>query len=319
MDEREPYIKTKNIGHGTRIWQFVVILEGASIGKDCNICAHVFIENNVRIADRVTVKSGVYLWDGIVIEDDVFIGPNATFTNDRYPRSKVTRSSLPPIRIERGASIGAGAVVLPGVVVGTGAIVGAGAVVTRSVPPFAIVAGNPARIKGYSDRSTNPTVTLAPDGFESVKSLNLSSTKSVQLIDGVHLFQLQSFEDTRGKLSVAEFSLDFPFVPKRMFFVYGVPSKETRGEHAHRRCRQLLIATAGSVSVMVDNGLDRTVVRLDRTDMGLLIDAGVWASQFNYSHDASLAVLASEHYLESDYIRSFDEFTQFKNAKNSMA
>lgn len=319
MDDQEPYIKSKNIGHGTRIWQFVVILEGASIGEDCNICAHVFIENKVTIGDRVTVKSGVYLWDDMVIEDDVFIGPNATFTNDRYPRSKVARTSLPPIRIERGASIGAAAVVLPGVVVGTGAIVGAGAVVTRSVPPFAIVKGNPARITGYSDRIANPRVAPAFDASESVNPTGQPSRKTVRLMDGVHLFQLQAFEDTRGKLSVIEFSSLFPFSPKRMFFVYGVPSKETRGEHAHRICRQFLIATAGSVSVMVDNGCDRTVVVLDRTDMGLLIDAGVWASQFNYSSDACLAVLASEHYDESDYIRSFDEFSEFKNPKNSFS
>ncbi len=133
------------IGRGTRIWQFVVILPGAIIGAECNICAHVLIENDVIIGDRVTVKSGVQLWDGLRVGDDVFIGPNVTFTNDKFPRSRHYPDMFLQTTIESGASIGAGAVILPGLVIGKGAMVGAGAVVTKSVAPRSLVCGNPAR------------------------------------------------------------------------------------------------------------------------------------------------------------------------------
>jgi acetyltransferase-like isoleucine patch superfamily enzyme len=133
------------IGYGTRIWQFVVVLPGAKIGADCNICAHVFIENDVTVGDRVTIKCGVQLWDGLRVGNDVFIGPNATFTNDLFPRSKKHPEKYLETVIEDGASIGAGAVILPGLVIGTGALVAAGAVVTRSVAPGSLVRGNPAK------------------------------------------------------------------------------------------------------------------------------------------------------------------------------
>lgn len=144
-------VKSQLIGEGTTVWQFVVILAQAHIGRDCNINAHCFIENDVVLGDRVTVKCGVYLWDGLRVADDVFIGPNATFTNDRLPRSKQYPDSFPQTVIERGASIGAGAVILPGLTIGAGAMVGAGAVVTRDVPARALVVGNPARIVRYLD------------------------------------------------------------------------------------------------------------------------------------------------------------------------
>ncbi|MBJ7545438.1 N-acetyltransferase [Pseudomonas sp. OA3] len=144
-------VKSQSIGEGTSVWQFVVILAQARIGRDCNINAHCFIENDVVLGDRVTVKCGVYLWDGLRVADDVFIGPNATFTNDRLPRSKQYPDSFPQTVIERGASIGAAAVILPGLTIGAGAMVGAGAVVTRDVPARALVVGSPARIVRYLD------------------------------------------------------------------------------------------------------------------------------------------------------------------------
>jgi UDP-2-acetamido-3-amino-2,3-dideoxy-glucuronate N-acetyltransferase len=134
------------IGEGTTVWQFVVILPGAVIGRGCNISSHVFIENDVVIGDRCTVKSGVQLWDGIALEDEVFIGPNATFTNDAFPRSRMAVESYPRTLVKKGASIGANATVLPGLVIGERAMVGAGAVVVEDVPPGAVVAGNPARV-----------------------------------------------------------------------------------------------------------------------------------------------------------------------------
>ena len=139
-------VQANAIGAGTRIWQFVVVLPGAKIGEDCNICSHCLIENDVVIGDRVTVKSGVQLWDGLRVGDDVFIGPNVTFTNDKYPRSRNVEFKPAPTRIQPGASIGGGATLLPGVTVGTGATVGAGSVVVKDVPPGATVVGNPARV-----------------------------------------------------------------------------------------------------------------------------------------------------------------------------
>ncbi len=133
------------IGDDTRIWQFVVVLPGAKIGAECNICAHVFIENDVTVGDRVTIKCGVQLWDGLRVGNDVFIGPNATFTNDLFTRSKKHPEEYLETVIEDGASIGAGAVILPGLSIGARALVAAGAVVTRSVAPGSLVRGNPAK------------------------------------------------------------------------------------------------------------------------------------------------------------------------------
>lgn len=139
-------VQTTQIGPGTRIWQFVVILAGARIGARCNICAQCFIENDVIIGDDVTVKCGVQLWDGLRVGDRVFIGPNATFTNDLFPRSRQRPDRFEPTILEPGASVGANATILAGLTIGADAMVGAGAVVTRDVPPGAVVAGNPARI-----------------------------------------------------------------------------------------------------------------------------------------------------------------------------
>lgn len=137
-------VQSGNIGRGTSVWQFVVILPGARIGEDCNICSHCFIEDDVVIGDRVTIKNGVYVWNGVHIEDDVFIGPNVTFCNDKFPRSKDHGQPLLPTWIERGASVGAGATLLPGIRIGRNAMIGAGAVVTSSVKSNATVIGNPA-------------------------------------------------------------------------------------------------------------------------------------------------------------------------------
>jgi UDP-2-acetamido-3-amino-2,3-dideoxy-glucuronate N-acetyltransferase len=138
-------VETDRIGPGTRIWAFAHVMAGAVIGAECNICDHTYIEGDVVIGDRVTVKSGVFLWDGLRVEDDVFIGPQATFTNDLMPRSRQP-FQLRGTTLSRGASIGAGAVILPGVTIGERAMVGAGAVVTKDVPADAVVVGNPARV-----------------------------------------------------------------------------------------------------------------------------------------------------------------------------
>jgi UDP-2-acetamido-3-amino-2,3-dideoxy-glucuronate N-acetyltransferase len=145
--------QTRNIGNNTKIWQFTIVLPGASIGSNCNVNAHCFIENDVIIGNNVTVKCGVYIWDGVRIEDNVFVGPNVTFTNDKVPRSKVYPERFLNTVLRRGASIGAGAVLLPGIEIGENAMVGAGAVVTKNVPPNSVVVGSAARVvRSIDDR-----------------------------------------------------------------------------------------------------------------------------------------------------------------------
>lgn len=137
-------VRSSRVGEGTRIWQFVVIADGAIIGRDCNLCAFTFVEGGALIGDRVTLKNGVYVWDGVTLEDEVFVGPNAAFTNDARPRSGQPFEK-PATIVRKGASIGAGAVILPGLTIGEGAMIGAGAVVTRNVPAGETWVGNPAR------------------------------------------------------------------------------------------------------------------------------------------------------------------------------
>lgn len=134
-------VQSGNIGKDTNIWQFVVILAGAKIGSGCNICANCFIENDVVVGNNVTVKCGVQLWDGLEIEDDVFIGPNVTFCNDKYPHSGNKEFHLLRTIVRRGASIGANATILPGIAIGENAVVAAGAIVTKDVEANMLVKG----------------------------------------------------------------------------------------------------------------------------------------------------------------------------------
>lgn len=140
-------VQSGNIGTGTRIWQYVVVLPHARIGQDCNICSHCFIENDVVIGNRVTVKPHVAICDGVTLEDGVFIGPLVSFTNDRHPKSGNRGFKLERTVVRKGATIGGGAIILPGIEIGQDAVIGAGSVVTRDVPAGVIVVGNPAREK----------------------------------------------------------------------------------------------------------------------------------------------------------------------------
>lgn len=141
--------KSTNIPDSTNVWQYCVIFPNARIGENCNICSHCLVENDVIIGNNCTIKSGVQLWNGIELEDNVFIGANCTFTNDMYPRSKNKVWELLRTKICEGASIGAGSVILPGLIIGSHAMVGAGSVVTQDVPKNTLWMGNPARMKGY--------------------------------------------------------------------------------------------------------------------------------------------------------------------------
>ena len=295
--------ESTRVGDNTRIWAFAHVLGGAKLGADCNICDHVFIENDVILGDRVTVKCGVQLWDGITVEDDVFIGPNATFTNDPFPRSKQHPAAFSRTVIQRGASIGANATILPGLIVGPHAMVGAGAVVVRSVPPNAIVVGNPARIVGYVDAGKpERTREAAPPSASAAEPVRATR------VSGVTVHTLPLIEDMRGNLTAGEFERSVPFAVKRYFMVLDVQSKEVRGEHAHRKCHQFLVCARGSVSVVVDDGRQREELRLSTPNVGIHLPPLVWGVQYRYSRDAVLLVFASEYYDPADYIRDYSEF-----------
>ncbi len=299
-------VQSSSIGSGTRIWQFVIVLPGAVIGDDCNICSHCLIENDVVIGNRVTVKSGVQLWDGLRVDDDVFIGPNASFANDRFPRSKKLPAKFLQTVLEAGASIGSGATILPGVTVGRNAMVAAGAVVTRAVPPNAIVVGNPAKIVGYVDADRNKV--------SAGESLAAAVGAQTTQVAGVSLYRMPRVVDMRGSLTVGEFDRSIPFAVKRYFMVFDVPSMETRGEHAHRVCHQFLICVRGSCAVVADDGTNRQEFLLDRPDVGVYLPPMVWGIQYKYSADAVLLVYASHYYDSADYIRNYTEFRQLVGA-----
>ena len=288
------------IGARTRVWAFAHILPGAVIGEDCNICDQVFIENEVVIGDRVTIKSGVQIWDGIQLESDVFIGPNATFTNDNFPRSKQYPDHFIKTLVRKGASIGANATILAGVVIGTNSMVGAGAVVTKDIPPHAIVKGNPARITGY----------VSSNSMGHIEASRPFQIAGAPRVAGARIYHMPLVTDLRGCLSFGEYDQHLPFVVQRYFIIFNVPSKEVRGEHAHRRLHQFLICVKGTCSVVVDDGQTREELLLDSADVGLYVPPMIWTTQYKYSQDAVLLVLASDAYDPDDYIRNYDEFLQ---------
>jgi dTDP-4-dehydrorhamnose 3,5-epimerase-like enzyme len=217
--------------------------------------------------------------------------------------------------VENGASIGANATILPGVRIGSGAMVGAGAVVTRNVPPNTIVVGNPAQIRGYVSEggATLSPISVHESSVESAGDEPRSVARIVDVgVSPVRLVRLPQFEDLRGSLAVIEIARDLQLpAMERIFFVHSVPNQHVRGEHAHRKCHQVLLCTHGSVSVLVDNGSQRATVRLDDPNHALHVPPRVWASQFSFSPDAVLTVLASHAYDESDYIRSYEAFSRF--------
>jgi UDP-2-acetamido-3-amino-2,3-dideoxy-glucuronate N-acetyltransferase len=310
MSKKDVYVhpqgicESVNVGSGTKVWAFAHVLPAAVIGSDCNICDGVFIENKVSIGNRVTIKCGVQIWDGITLEDDVFIGPNATFTNDLFPRSKAHLGEYPQARVCSGASIGANATILPGLTIGRNAMVGAGSVVTRSIPPNAVVVGNPARITGYIDSSSNTKPAATTFDIKADEKPTVIKTH----VKNVALHQLPLVTDLRGSLSVGEIGQHIPFAVERYFLVFDVPSAETRGEHAHHQCHQFLICVAGSVAVVADDGKNRQEFLLNRPNQGIHLPPMTWGTQYKYSKEAVLLVLASHHYSSADYIRNYDDF-----------
>jgi UDP-2-acetamido-3-amino-2,3-dideoxy-glucuronate N-acetyltransferase len=291
--------ESRKVGARTRIWAFAHILPEARIGADCNICDHTFIENDVVVGDRVTVKCGVQLWDGVRIEDDVFIGPNVTFSNDHFPRSRKKPKTFLTTVVKQGASIGANATILPGVTIGRGAMVGAGAVIVESVPPYAVVAGNPARIVSYCDAGgevATPTSRAA------------AAAPGRTRVKGVFVQALTDVADLRGNLIAGEIGEFLPFDIKRFFVVHGVSSRQIRGQHAHRKCHQFLVCVSGSCRVIADDGKHRQEFLLATPALGVYLPPKTWGVQYDYSADASLLVFASHAYDPADYVRDYDAF-----------
>jgi UDP-2-acetamido-3-amino-2,3-dideoxy-glucuronate N-acetyltransferase len=281
--------ESNNVGEGTRIWAFAHVLGGAHIGRDCNICDHVFIENDVVIGDAVTIKSGVQLWDGVRLGHRVFVGPNASFTNDLFPRSRRYPGSFSQTIVQDDASVGANATILAGVRIGYQAMIGAGAVVVNDVPARSIVVGNPGRVVGYAD------------AIEEEKAAGALEDS------GVHMVRLNSHSDARGRLIAAE-TTALPFEPKRLFLVDSVSSGAARGGHAHRSCHQLLVAVAGQMKVAVDDGRRARVVVMDTPEFGWHLPPMIWSMQFGHTNGAVLLVMASHPYDRSDYVSDYAEF-----------
>ncbi len=248
------------------------------------------IDPAVRLPPDVVIKRGAYLPAGLVLEDGCYIGPNVAFADGA------------PTVVRKGVRIGANATVQAGITIAARAVVRPGAVVLRSVPPGAIVEGNPAAIVGYVDAARDPACAL--QSAMSPRGPKVEATP----VRGVTLHHFPVIPDPRGKLSVGEFERQIPFTPSRYFIVYGVPSREVRGEHAHHRCQQFLICLRGSCAVVADDGVHKTEVLLDAPHLGLYLPAMTWGIQYQYSPDAMLMVFASHRYDAADYIREYDEF-----------
>lgn len=293
-----------DIGPGTRIWPFAHVLSGAKIGSDCNICESVFVENDVIVGDRVTIKCGVQLWDGVRLANDVFVGPNATFTNDRLPRSKKYQDDIQQTIVERGASIGANATILPGLRIGRSAMVAAGAVVTRDVPAHALVAGNPARIVRFVAQDGSPLPSRLPVGAETLT------------LPRCRLIKFPVHQDASGTLIAVEHDGGLPFEPRRTFFLRNITPGHVRGNHGHRLCSQAILSLAGAATVMIDDGINREEIIMNDPTVGLYLPPMTWCSIFRFSPDCIMQVYASHPYDNADYIHSYTQFLQLVSERH---
>jgi len=284
----------------------------SKINENVSVDAKARIGPNCHLQGYITIEAGAVLKGGITLIGDIMVGPDSVVEPGvciASPRpGKALESSA--IRLGQKVHIGAGTVLSAGVSIGDHAWIEPGTVVLRNIPPHAIVSGNPATISGYMDDSIHQgsavtTLVARPD------SLGVHPC----LVQGVTVHHFARISDLRGDLTVGEFERNVPFRPKRYFIVYDVPSTETRGEHAHKRCQQFLICVAGSVSVVVDDGTRREEVLLDRPSIGLFVPAGIWAIQYKYSGNGTLLVFVSEYYDAGDYIRNYDEFLKFRGVR----
>ena len=286
-----------NVHASSKIGIGVVVAADAYIGPNCHL------EGNIAVESGAVLKGGITFIGDITIGRDSIIEPGVCIAAP-LP-GLVSESSV--VRVGHNAHIGAGAILLNGVTIGHHAWVEPGTVVVRNTPSYAIVGGNPATISGYVGNSTYQ----GQEASKVMPSINTTGIYS-SLVQGVTLHNFPRVSDLRGDLSIGEFERTVPFQPRRYFIVHDVPSAETRGEHAHIKCHQFLICVAGAVSVVVDDGIHREEVLLDRPNIGLLIPAGIWGIQYKYTTNGTLLVFASEYYDASDYIRNYDDFLKYR-------
>lgn len=243
----------------------------------------------------------------VTIEAGVRLGPRVVFVED------ATRPTL----VRADAIIEAAAVIGAGVEIGQGALVRAGAVVLRSVPPNAIVEGNPAQVVRYRNDPepvSRPTIT----NKDHADFTGMAAPAVIDLgVGGGAMYLMRRVVDARGGLTVGEVSKELPFAPARYFLVFDVPSSELRGEHAHRECHQFLICVHGSCRVLLDDGARRCEVTLDRPDLGVHMPPMIWGTQYRYSRDAVLLVFASHGYDAADYLRTYGDFISARREAHS--
>ncbi len=272
------------VAAGAHLGDFVVVYAGAEVGARCRVLGFTQV------------------WPGVRLHDDVEIGPGVTI------EAPAAGTAGTDVVIGAGAKVGAGALICRGVRIGQGAEVVAGAVVAQNVPPYAIVAGAPARVVNFVQQADR-----APQRDWHTLATFPNTPSTVRLgVGDVTLHRFKYVRDPRGDLSVGEFTREIPFVPKRYFLVMNVPNDKIRGEHAHYRCHQFLVCVKGSCAVVVDDVESRCEVRLEAPDQGLYLPPMTWGIQYKYSSDAVMMVFASDYYEADDYIRDYDEFVAAK-------
>jgi UDP-2-acetamido-3-amino-2,3-dideoxy-glucuronate N-acetyltransferase len=255
------------------------------------------VERGCVIGARCIVRSGAHLGAGTLLDDDVVVGPNATL------ESSGTEVDASRVRVQPGVRIGANATICAGVTLAARSQIRPGAVVTRSVPPCAIVEGNPATIIGYVDTEFDKLL-------KSATPKHNTAWVEKTPVKGVTLHRFPVHPDLRGNLVVGEFDRQVPFNPLRFFMVFGVPSREIRGEHAHLLCHQFLICVEGSCALVADDGYKRFEVLLDDPSLGVYLPPMTWGIQYKYSADAKLLVFASHHYDSTDYVRDYKKYLE---------
>lgn len=253
------------------------------------------LDPNAQLGPGCVLRSGAYVGAGALLEAGVHLDANVALVDCEPGQHTV---------LKPGVRVGANATVLPGVVIAAKAVVRPGSVVSRSVPPNAIVEGNPASIVGYVDTAHESVPALRAPAGQAPASVEQTS------VHGVSVHHFPVIPDMRGNLTVGEFERQIPFTPKRYFMVFGVPSREVRGEHAHHRCHQFLICLHGSCSVVADDGERKVEVELNAPHRGLYLPPMTWGIQYKHSPDALLLVFASDYYDASDYIRDYGDFLQ---------
>lgn len=269
-------------------------------GASLTVGPGALIPNDLVHGRSCSVGEHSFVQAGVTLEDDVWIGPRATVLS---PSGTPELGQPASLLVRAGAEIGAAAVVCGPSVIERGAKVRPGAVVTSDVPPYAIVEGNPAYLVGYVSQLGGPT----QEG--PVSQVHIPPQAGpLMLASGARVIRFPEYADLRGLLTFAEVDGLLPFEVRRFFLVYDVPSREVRGEHAHRNLHQLLIAVKGTVSVLTDNGTHRDQIQLDGPTVGLHIPPMVWGAQFRHSPNAVLLVLASDRYDADDYIREYEDF-----------